>query len=315
MESGPLMWLRLVFSLGLFLGSMAIGWRLRRRGWLSEFLAARLVRWIVVGISPLTLGLSFWHMNFHSLEPWLLPMLGLAISASTLAPAMLYARRARLTRPQAGAFLTSAFFSNVGYLGAFTAFALYGEIGYALCILYLVFFTPCFYTIGFGLAARYGAAKDASIMDSAYSGDLRLAPFLGMAAGAALSLAHVARPPALELLNQALIPLGTAVYLAAIGSQLTFHSPRPWLGPCLAMSAIKFLYTPAVAWLLVTAFGLQGLPRTVVLIESATPVAVSPLILPLLFGLDRRLANALWLVTTAAAIPVFLLLLPLLPRL
>jgi hypothetical protein len=51
------------------------------------------------------------------------------------------------------------------------------------------------------------------------------------------------------------------------------------------------------------------------LLQASTPVAVSALVLPLIFGLDRRLSNALWLWTTVWSIPWFLLLLPLLSRL
>ena len=81
------------------------------------------------------------------------------------------------------------------------------------------------------------------------------------------------------------------------------------------MSAIKFVYTPLIAWLLLTAFKIEGLPRLVVLLEASTPVAVSPLVLPLLFGLDRKLSNALWVFTTLAAIPWFIFVLPILQRL
>jgi predicted permease len=177
-------------------------------------------------------------------------------------------------------------------------------------MLYLVFFTPCFYTLGFWISARYGRTAEASGFGGAFTNELRLYPFVGMLAGVALSLARVERPAPLEWFNHVLIPLDTSLYLIAIGSQLTFTSPRPWARPCLAMSAIKFLYTPCVAWLLITLFRLQGLPRVVVLLEAAMPVAVSPLVLPLLFGLDRKLANALWLFTTALALPVLMLLLP-----
>jgi predicted permease len=136
-----------------------------------------------------------------------------------------------------------------------------------------------------------------------------------MLVGVLLNLAGVVRPQPLEWLNHVLIPLDTALYLTAIGSQLHLASPRPHLAPCLVMSGIKFLYTPLVAWLLVAAFGLQGLPRFVVLLQASTPVAVSPMVLPLLFNLDRRLANALWLFTTVASLPWLLLVIPLLQRL
>ena len=304
--------IRLGASLGLFLGSLAIGWWLSRRRLLTETTASRLIQWIVKWPSPLVLCLSFWRMDLRSVEPWLLPLVGVAVSASTLLPAFLYARRAGVSRPQTGSFLTCAFFSNVGYFGAFTAFALFGEAAFALCMLYLVFFTPCFYTLGFGIASRYGRPQAPSGLAAAFNDELRLYPFLGMLAGALLSLVRVPRPPFFERVNHALIPLDTALYLIVIGSQLSFASPRPWLRPCLAMSGIKFLYTPLIAWLLVGLLDLQGLPRLVVLLEASTPVAVSPLVLPLLFGLDRQLSNALWLFTTLLAIPWLLFAVPVL---
>jgi predicted permease len=254
-------------------------------------------------------------MDLRRAEPWGLPLLGTLIAASTLWPALLYARRAGLSRPETGSFLECAFFSNLGYLGGFTAFALYGEAAYGLCVLYFTFFSPCFYTLGFWIAARYGAGGSSSGLRAGFHDELRLYPFIGMVAGALLSLARVPRPAPFEWLNHAFIPLSTALYLISVGSQLTVESPRPWLRACLAMSAIKFLYTPAVAWLLVSLAGLTGLPRLVVLLEASTPVGVSPLVLPMLFGIDRKLCNALWWFTTLASIPWLLLIIPLLPSL
>ena len=308
------MMIRLGLGLGLFLGSLGLGWWLHRRRLLSEAFASQLVRWIVITSSPIVLCLSFWEMNLRRIEPWLLPFLGTLISASTLIPAFLYTRYDRLSDAQTGSFLTCAFFSNVGYLGAFTAFAVFGEAGYALCMLYLVFFTPCFYTLGFAIASHYGGAHASAGLSDAYSSELRLYPFLGMLIGAALSLARVPRPTVFVGINHVLIPVSTAVYLIAIGSQLTFESPRRWLRPCLAMSGIKLCYTPVIAWLLLNAFHVHGLPRPIVLLQASTPVAVSPLTLPMLFGLDHRLTNALWLVTTVVAIPWLIFIIPLLPR-
>ena len=308
---------RVGLSLGLVVGSLAVGWWLHRRGRLSERQASQIIRWIVRVPTPVVLCLSIWKMDLRSPDPWLLPFVGLAVSASAMIPALCYTRMAALSRPQIGSFLTCAFSSNLGYFGAFTAFAVFGEEAYAMCLLYLVFFVPCFYTLGFSIAARYGERRkpDAST-GTALGDDLRFYPFLGIVVGAVLSLAGVPRPVPLEWLNHALIPIDTTFYLIAIGSQLTFASPsRPLWAPCLMMSGIKFLYTPLIAWWLVNALNLQGLPRVIVLLQAATPVAVSPMVLPLLFGLDRKLANALWLVTTVLAIPVFVVLLPLLASL
>lgn len=307
--------IRLVFGLGLFVGSLAVGLLLGRRGMLPEHRAAHIVRWIATWPSPVVLCLLFWEMDLGRVEVWLLPLVGVAISSSTLIPAWLSTKWARLSAPQTGSVLTCAFFSNLGYLGAFSAFALFGEAGYGLCMVYLMFFSPCFYTLGFWIAARCGRPQDPIGMGAAFSDELRLYPFLGMLVGGLLNVLGLPRPQVLEWLNQLLIPLDTAAYLIAIGSQLTLESPRPWLRLCLVMSAIKFLYTPLVAWVLTRVAHVEGLPRTIVLLEASTPVAVSALVLPLIFGLDRRLSNALWLWTTVWSIPWFLLLLPLLSRL
>src|SRR3989338_497135 len=105
--------LRLGFSLGLFLGSLALGWWLNRRGAMPEVRASRIVRFLVKGPSPLVLCLLFWRMDLRSLEPWLLPFLGAVISASTLLPAVLSAPRARLPGPQTGSFFARALFSHL----------------------------------------------------------------------------------------------------------------------------------------------------------------------------------------------------------
>ncbi len=307
------MLLRLTFSLSLFLGSMGAGWWLHRRSLLTELSAAQLVRWVVTVSSPIVLCLSLWKTNLHQVEPWLLPLVGLVISASTLLPSIVAARRMNLSRQEIGSFLACAFFSNVGYLGAFTAFAIFGEAAYGLCLLYMVFFSPSFYTLGFWIASHYGRGSLPS--GFAVNEKLRLYPFIGMLLGVVLSLSGVRRPLWLESFNHLLIPVDTSLYLIAVGSQLRFQSPLPWWRTCLAMSAIKFLYTPLVAWMLVTLLRVSGLPRFVVLLEASTPVAVSPLVLPLLFGVDRKLANALWLFTTLVAIPWLIVVMPLLQRL
>jgi predicted permease len=251
-------------------------------------------------------------MDLRRFEPWVLPFLGAIVSSATLLPAFLYCRRAKLTPPETGSFLVCAFFSNLGYLGAFTAFALFGEVAYGLCMLYMVYFAPCFYTIGFSIGSRFGRPLTVSSLGTAFNSELRLYPFIGMVVGGALSLAGVPRPLPLEWLNHVLIPVDTVLYLMVIGSQMTLASPRPWLRPCLAMCGLKFVFAPLTAWALLNLFHIHGLPRLIVLLEASTPVAVSPLVLPLLFGLDRKLANALWLFTTLIAIPWFFFVIPVL---
>ena len=126
---------RLGLGVCLFVGSLALGWALRRRGWLSERHANRVIRLTMRWLSPVVLCLSFWRLRFTDARLIWLPVIGCAVSGASLLPAWWYARRARLSAPQTGSFLTCAFFSNLGFLGAFIAFALYGEAAYGLAML------------------------------------------------------------------------------------------------------------------------------------------------------------------------------------
>lgn len=302
---------RLTLSLGLFAGSLLVGWWVGRRELLTEAQAQGAIRFVVKRLSPIVLCLSFWRLELRDPQPFLLPLIGCLLSLSTLLPAWTYARMAKLSGPQTGSFLTCAMFSNLGFLGAFVAFALLGEAAYSLAMLYLVYFSPCFYLAGFTIAKRFSQAAHPFPSGTWFSDELRLYPFLGLLLGLALSLARVSRPAGFEWINRVLIPIDTALYLVAIGSQLHIEPLGRRVQPCLVMSAIKFCYTPLIGWCLVCLFQVEGLPRFVVLLEASMPVAISPLMLSLLFGLDRKLSSALWFLTTLLALPWLLVYLPL----
>lgn len=301
---------RLALGSGLFVGSLAIGWWLGARGWLTEAKAQPLIRYAVKWLSPVVLCLSFWGFRITGPELLLLPVAGGVVALSTLLPAFGYARWARLPPAQTGSFLTCAMFSNLGYFGVLIAFAFFGELGYSVAVLYIIHFSPCFYLVGFTLAKRFGR-RDGGVANNPFADELRFRPFVGMALGVLLNLARVPRPAACALINQALIPLGTVAYLIAIGSQMSFEPLGRWWRPCLAMSAIKFLYTPLIGWGVVRLFRMEGVPRFVVLLQASMPVAVSPVLLAALFGMDRKCASALWLFTTLVAIPWMWVYLPL----
>lgn len=305
------MLVRLGLGLGLFFGSLLLGWFLSRQGLLTDARATRIIRFVVRRLTPVVLALSFWRLDIRQPGLWVLPLVGCLISASTLLPAWGYARAAKLRGPQTGSILICAFFSNLGFFGAFVAFALFGEQAYGLATWYLVYFSPCFYSLGFAVAKRFGSGAAMSPMADRRPDELRFFPFLGMGVGLILNLLSIPRPAACEAINRLLIPVDTALYIMAIGSQVSLRVPRRWLRACVAMSVIKFWWSPLIGWGLVQLWHLEGLPRLVVLLQAATPVGVSPLMLALLFGLDRRLTNALQVFTALLAIPWMLLYLPL----
>lgn len=300
------MW-RVIAGLSLFWGALAAGALARRRGWLGERGARRLIAVMIKGLEPVIVALSFWALDCSDPRVLWLPVVGCAIACSSLPLAWLLGRRLRLAPAEMGIFLPCAFFSNLGYLGAFVAFALYGEHGFTLAQLYLLFFTPCFYTIGFGLAAHYGGRQEraqAAGQEPALFENLQRYPLSGLAAGLALNLLHVTRPAWCGPLDGVLIPSATALYLVAVGSRLRLERLQDHWRPCAAMSALKFLYLPVIGWLVGRAAGFGGDALRVTVLQAAMPVATMPLMLPLLFRVDGKLANHLWIATTALAVPL-----------
>lgn len=299
---------RLILGAGSAIACLFLGKWLRQAGFLNQSRSQQIIRLLVQFIVPVTLWLSLWNIKFSGRNSWSLPLIGFFMLLAPIPVAWAYARWRRLSRPEKGSFLTCATFSNVGYFGSFVAFAVFGEEAYALCVFYMTLFNPGFYTLGFWLAARYGDTQPNALANSLKS--LRWLPLYGMMAGLSLHLLRIPRPEILGQLNQWLIPVMTVGYLTAIGSELTFRVPARTYPHCAAMCGIKFLYLPAVAWWVSGIVGLSGLERMVVILEAATPVAVSPLIFPMLFGMDRRLSSALWFSTTMVALPWFLFWLP-----
>ena len=304
------MW-RLTLSLATFWGALAAGIVARRRGWLQVHRSRRMIELMIKALEPVIIGLSFWKLDLSHPRILLLPAIGCVVALSSLPVAWLLGRRLRLSPSEMGIYLPCAFFSNLGYLGAFVAFALYGETGFGLAQLYLLFFTPCFYTLGFGLAAHYGARRSRVAEETsghAASLDrLQLYPIAGLVIGLTLNLLGVRRPAWCGPLNSVLIPGATAMYLIAIGSTLRVTRLQEDWRACLGMSAVKFLYLPLIGWLIGSAAGLgavgQGTALRVAVLQASMPVATMPLVLPMLFHVDGELANHLWIVTTVLAVP------------
>jgi malate permease and related proteins len=297
------MLIRLTLSLGLFFGAMVIGFILGQKKIIKAPAAKEMIRFVVKRVSSLILCFSFWRLDFTDRSLFFLPLIGFLVAISTLIPSWLYAKKAGYSNPESGVFITSAVFSNLGFFGAFIAFAIYGEIGYSLASLYMVFFSPTFYALGFSIAKHYGGGRHESSEADAYRDELRLYPFIGILLGFVLSIAKIPRPAFISTINVTLIPIDTLLYMLALGSQLHIEPVTKWLRPCLSISLIKFVYSPLVALGLVYFCGIDGINRFVVLLQAAMPVGVSSLMLALIFDLDQKLASSLWLFTTVLAVP------------
>lgn len=308
-----------IYSFSIIFGSLFFGYFIRKKGIISrpQEVSALIVKNTFRFISPIILCLSFWKLNLKDLSIWTLPLVGLAISTILLILGKYFALLHKLTPKQTGSFITASMFSNIGYtLGGFLCFVLFGEIGLALAILYSLYYTPYFYTIGFYVAEYYGHERKTKIKKSlkgmftpldrkrltGFTEDIRLFPLIGLLLGVFLNLAKIHRPEFFSYVIKILVPTATFGYFSSIGLTFRFSTAKKFKKVCLSMSIIKFVISPIIGLGLAYLMGyhkmLDALPMKIVLIESCMPVALSALLLTVFFDIDRDLSNACWLVTT-----------------
>ena len=266
-------------SLALFWGAILLGYAARRARFVTLTFAPQMTRWLATWVAPPVALLAMWANEFTRLPVISLPFIGLAVSCASLAPAWWLMRRWRLSKPRAGSWLLSAFFSNVGFLGALVAFAVWGERAYGLCTLYFLFFGLGVYTVGYGIGDRYGASVPVESPGARQLELWRWTPMVGTLAGVALSWRGVPRPVVLTAINHALIPLMTAAYLFIVGTTMHMSRVGRFWREGLWMSAIMLVYAPLVGAALGAWWGYRHLPDPlvwrVVLLESAMPTAIT----------------------------------------
>lgn len=313
----------IVYSFSIIFGSLFFGYFIQRRGLVSnpEKISASIVKNTFRFISPIILCLSFWKLNLKNLSIWTLPLVGLCTSTIFLIVGRQLALFHKLTPKETGSFITSSMFSNVGYtLGGFLCFVLFGEFGLALAIMYTLYYTPYFYTVGFYVARYYGherKAKTKKTLKERFTGDIRFFPFIGFMIGLFLNLAKVPRPEIFTYINKIVVPVATIGYFSSIGLTFRFSAVKRFKAVCLSMSIIKFIMAPVIGLSLAYLMGyhkiLGGLPMKIVLIESCMPVAFSAILLTILFDIDKDLSSACWLVTTFLMVLVIPILIKLMP--
>lgn len=303
---------RIIYSLLTVFGSLTVGYLARKGSHVNEERSSLIIKLGTIFISPWIFCFNFWALEKSNISIITLPLVGALISTFSLVPARLLARFHHLGKREIGSYLSCAMFSNVGFtFGGFLCFALLGEKGYTLSLLYSLYMTPFFYTIGFYVARYYGVEGSQSLikgLKATFAEPVSLCPIMGLIAGLGLNMAEISRPIIITSANRILIPVTTFLVLFGVGLTLKFRKIKEFKKVCFSISLMKFVYSPLIGLILAYAMGysriLNKLPLKVVFIEASMPVAINVLILTNLFGLDKDLVNSCWISTTLASIVI-----------
>lgn len=266
---------------------------------------------LVAFMMPVVQLLAFWIFAVSDVTMLSLPLVG-ASSLLIGGVAGLYLGRAiGLPKEQRGSLFLSSVMSNLLSFGGLIAFLLYGEVGFALALLYRAFEPIVYYGVAYPLAGFMVGGVSPSlrgVLKSLAKQPLALLPMAGIVLGLLLQWAGVPRPAVFGSINANLILASAFVLIFSIGLSLRPANVVRYKAACSAVSAVKFVVTPVWVALVCLLLGYARTPDLpilqVALIMSAMPVAMTSIIPTSLFGFDEDLTGSAWLVTTFVSLPL-----------
>ncbi|PLX97026.1 MAG: hypothetical protein C0621_00880 [Desulfuromonas sp.] len=213
-------------------------------------------------------------------------------------------RLLRFDRESRSALSLTTVMMNVGNFGLPLAFFAYGEAGLDVSIMTFVLFNIPLGSLAIVIAQGSGAPLKEALLNTA-----KIPIFHGVILAFIIKSVDLVIPPFLlrpiELLGQAAIP----VMLVILGMQLA-RTKLGRHGRFFTLSALlRLVAAPALALLLATLLGFEGLTHNVVVLQTSTPSAVLPLLYAMRFGSRPDLvAGAIFVSTLFSAVSLTLLL-------
>lgn len=281
---------------------IAIGYALGRKGHLTPEPLSKLTFWV------LTPTLLFVTLSKNALQLEIFAQLAAFVTLFSLAFWLIALGLGRLLQLKAdttAALALGLVFANNGNYGLpFLLFAL-GQSGFNLGVLYIAISSFLMATLGV-VIATWGKGWSMRPFLNVFKTPL----FYGVCLALLLKAANVALPlfilRPLDLLSQATIPM----MLILLGVQLVgVEVGQRWrlIGTA---TALRLVGGPLIALLLVAWLGMDGLARSVAVLDSGMPTAVNALVLASYYRRDPPLVASVVLASTLfSALSLTLLLL------
>jgi len=274
-------------------------------------------RVVLLGFNPVIFVGAVWSLNLSDPRLMALPAVGIVALASGLALGFAGMQMFRFKAAQKGVYATCASFTNIGNIGGLIVYVLIGEAGFALVPFYRLFEEFWNYGVLFPIARSYGyianpiaptaerpRGNSKAGLKRAFRDPFFIAAFVSITLGLILNTAGFQRPQAYGSLNSVLIPLGSFVFLFTIGMKMSFSNLGSYAPKAALLLAGKILIVPVIVFSFASLIGLgsynDGLALKTILILSTGPIGFLGLVPATLYGLDTKLANALWIYSNAS---------------
>ena len=281
----------------------AVGFLLARTNLLSERFKRLLVLVNVRVVFTVLSFIAFWKVQVDS-RFLLLPFAGLALTFFPYGIVRFTSRR--IADPaERGAWVISGMLSNIGTLGGLVCYMMLGAVSYAYVQLAAAMQNLVTMLFCFPMCQKYRDLADPGGVKIRRSLPELLFTWnqvglLGMALGAAFSVAEVPRPASLDMVFSVLIYVSAWLQFLPIGIFLRPEAIRTYLLQVLrTLPPLKFALMPALMWLLCGALFSDPTVTATLVILSCCPTAINSVLSCELFGLRTDVAEASFVVTTA----------------
>lgn len=199
-------------------------------------------------------------------------------------------------------------FANCGTYGLAVLLFAYGEVGFTLGVVYLLSSSLLQATLGVGIGAWHRGMRVRDWIGQAARVPWLYAFLLALLFRATGSVLPVGVYRGIDLLAAAAIP----VQLILLGVQLARVPLRGVAREAVWLTALKLALPPLLAWGLTTMLGVEGLLRSVLIVEASMPSAINALILSMHFKRRPELAATVVFLTTVLSLGTLTLILSIL---
>ena len=242
--------------------------------------------------------LIFVSLMQTQIDPAALTALSLASIAAYLAVSVAMIALVLVLRLNRGTYTAPLIFGNTGNLGLPLALFAYGDTGLSYAVVVFAIMAIWSFTFGIWLVAGKGALGKV-LREPLVWATLLGALFLWRGWETPVFLTNT-----LELIGQMAIPL----MLITLGVAVARLTPGG-IGRAVLLSALKIAICVAIAWGAATWFQLDNIAFGVLVLQVATPVAVSNYLLAEKYGADAQAVAGLVVVSTlmsVGALPLIL---------
>lgn len=250
---------------------------------------------------PLSLLSAIWQLKHLQPQLFLITVVGSVVIFIGGPLAACVTAPMKLTRQQRGALIPGGFFMNIGAIGTLCVFLFLGDDGLALVPLYKLFEEVIYYTIAFPIARRFGESHMAKPR-ALWKDPFLLSTLGAVSCGFILNITNIPRPIWMADLNTYLVPAGTLLLMISAGLVFRITDAKGLFKKTFTLVLARTLLSPLLALGLSYGLGLQaiagGLPVKVSFILAWMPTAFLCLLPPVLYGVDQKIANTYWLVSS-----------------